>query len=66
MIAELSPERRCDGEFPVCQETGDKIDRFLRSPEPELPVRERLRSGSERFPDGSGRAALSEMLLEEK
>jgi len=52
-------------EFPVSQETGDQIDRFLRSPEPELLVFDCAPEANV-FPMVPAGAALSEMLLEEK
>jgi acetolactate synthase-1/2/3 large subunit len=52
-------------EFPVSQDTGDQIDRFLRSPEPELLVFDCAPEANV-FPMVPSGAALSEMLLEEK
>jgi acetolactate synthase-1/2/3 large subunit len=52
-------------EFPVSQETGDEIDRFLRSPEPELLVFDCAPEANV-FPMVPAGAALSEMLLEEE
>ena len=52
-------------EFPVSQETGDQIDRFLRSPEPELLVFDCAPEANV-FPMVPAGAALSEMLLEEE
>src|SRR5438045_5099608 len=52
-------------EFPVSQDTGDQIDRFLRSPEPELLVFDCAPEANV-FPMVPAGAALSEMLLEEK
>src|SRR5438270_1280395 len=52
-------------EFPVSQETGDQIDRFLHSPEPELLVFDCAPEANV-FPMVPAGAALSEMLLEEK
>jgi len=52
-------------EFPVSQETGDAIDRFLRSPEPELLVFDCAPEANV-FPMVPAGAALSEMLLEEE
>src|SRR6476661_2863878 len=51
-------------EFPVSQETGDQIDRFLRSPEPELLVFDCAPEANV-FPMVPAGAALSEMLHEE-
>src|SRR5437764_3634804 len=51
--------------FPVSQEKGDTIDRFLRSPEPELLVFDCAPEANV-FPMVPSGAALSEMLLEEK
>src|SRR5262249_12719571 len=52
-------------EFPISQETGNELDRFLRSPNPELLV---FDPAPERnvFPMVPAGAALSEMLLEEE
>jgi acetolactate synthase-1/2/3 large subunit len=52
-------------EFPVSQETGDQIDRFLHSREPELLVFDCAPEANV-FPMVPSGAALSEMLLEEK
>src|SRR6202451_222746 len=52
-------------EFPVSRETGDQIDRFLRSPEPELLVFDCAPEANV-FPMVPAGAALSEMLLEEE
>jgi len=52
-------------EFPVSQETGDQIDRFLRSPDPELLVFDCAPEANV-FPMVPAGAALSEMLLEEE
>jgi hypothetical protein len=52
-------------EFPVSQDTGDQIDRFLRSSEPELLVFDCAPEANV-FPMVPAGAALSEMLLEEK
>jgi acetolactate synthase-1/2/3 large subunit len=52
-------------EFPVSQETGDQIDRFLGSPEAELLVFDCAPEANV-FPMVPAGAALSEMLLEEK
>lgn len=52
-------------EFPVSQDTGDQIDRFLRSPEPELLVFDCAPEANV-FPMVPAGAALSEMLLEEE
>jgi acetolactate synthase-1/2/3 large subunit len=52
-------------EFPVSAETGDEIDRFLRSPEPELLVFDCAPEANV-FPMVPAGAALSEMLLEEE
>ena len=52
-------------EFPVSKETGDEIDRFLRSPEPELLVFDCAPEANV-FPMVPAGAALSEMLLEEE
>ena len=52
-------------EFPVSQETGDTIDRFLRSPEPELLVFDCAPEANV-FPMVPSGAALSEMLLQEE
>jgi len=52
-------------EFPVSSETGNEIDRFLRSPEPELLVFDCAPEANV-FPMVPAGAALSEMLLEEE
>jgi acetolactate synthase-1/2/3 large subunit len=52
-------------EFPVSTETGDEIDRFLRSQEPELLVFDCAPEANV-FPMVPAGAALSEMLLEEE
>jgi acetolactate synthase I/II/III large subunit len=52
-------------EFPVSQDTGDQIDRFLRSREPELLVFDCAPEANV-FPMVPAGAALSEMLLEEE
>ena len=52
-------------EYPVSQETGDAIDRFLSSPEPELLVFDCAPEANV-FPMVPAGAALSEMLLEEE
>src|SRR5271165_2312272 len=52
-------------EFPVSRDTGDEIDRFLRSPEPELLVFDCAPEANV-FPMVPAGAALSEMLLEEE
>jgi acetolactate synthase I/II/III large subunit len=52
-------------EFPVASETGDQMDRFLRSPEPELLVFDCAPEANV-FPMVPSGAALSEMLLEEE
>jgi acetolactate synthase-1/2/3 large subunit len=51
-------------EYPVSSETGDQIDRFLRSPEPELLVFDCAPEANV-FPMVPAGAALSEMMLEE-
>ena len=51
-------------EFPVSAETGDQIDRFLRSPKPELLVFDCAPEANV-FPMVPAGAALSEMMLEE-
>jgi acetolactate synthase I/II/III large subunit len=51
-------------EFPVSSETGDVIDNFLRSPEPELLVFD-CHPEANVFPMVPAGAALSEMMLEE-
>jgi acetolactate synthase-1/2/3 large subunit len=52
-------------EFPVSSATGDEIDRFLRSAEPELLVFDCAPEANV-FPMVPSGAALSEMLLEEE
>jgi acetolactate synthase-1/2/3 large subunit len=52
-------------EYPVSSETGDAIDRFLRSPEPELLVFDCAPEANV-FPMVPAGAALSEMLLEDE
>jgi acetolactate synthase-1/2/3 large subunit len=52
-------------EFPVSTETGDEIDRFLQSQEPELLVFDCAPEANV-FPMVPAGAALSEMLLEEE
>ncbi len=52
-------------EYPVSSETGDAIDRFLRSPNPELLVFDCAPEANV-FPMVPAGAALSEMLLEEE
>jgi len=52
-------------EFPVSQETGDQIDRFLSSPQAELLVFDCAPEANV-FPMVPAGAALSEMLLEEE
>jgi acetolactate synthase-1/2/3 large subunit len=52
-------------EFPVSSETGDQIERFLRSPEPELLVFDCAPEANV-FPMVPAGAALSEMMLEEE
>jgi acetolactate synthase-1/2/3 large subunit len=52
-------------EFPVSRDTGDQIDRFLRSSDPELLVFDCAPEANV-FPMVPSGAALSEMLLEEK
>jgi acetolactate synthase I/II/III large subunit len=52
-------------EFPVSQETGDAIDQFLSSPDPELLVFDCAPEANV-FPMVPAGAALSEMLLEEE
>ncbi len=52
-------------EFPVSQDTGDQIDRFLRSPDPELLVFDCAPEANV-YPMVPAGAALSEMLLEEE
>ena len=52
-------------EFPVSTQTGDEIDRFLRSTEPELLVFDCAPEANV-FPMVPAGAALSEMLLEEE
>ena len=51
-------------EFPVSPETGDQIDRFLRSRKPELLVFDCAPEANV-FPMVPAGAALSEMMLEE-
>jgi acetolactate synthase-1/2/3 large subunit len=51
-------------EYPVTSETGDLIDRFLRSPEPELLVFDCAPEANV-FPMVPAGAALSEMVFEE-
>src|ERR1700683_663087 len=52
-------------EFPVSRETGDEIDRFLQSPEPELLVFD-CAPDAKVFPIAPVGAVGSEMLLEEE
>jgi acetolactate synthase-1/2/3 large subunit len=52
-------------EYPVSEETGDQIDRFLHSVEPELLVFDCAPEANV-FPMVPAGAALSEMLLEEE
>jgi acetolactate synthase-1/2/3 large subunit len=52
-------------EFPVSSETGDQIDRFLRSSGPELLVFDCAPEANV-FPMVPAGAALSEMMLEEE
>jgi acetolactate synthase I/II/III large subunit len=52
-------------EYPVASETGDLIDRFLRSPEPELLVFDCAPEANV-FPMVPAGAALSEMVFEEE
>jgi acetolactate synthase-1/2/3 large subunit len=52
-------------EFPVSKETGDQIDRFLHSPDPELLVFDCAPEANV-YPMVPAGAALSEMLLEEE
>src|SRR3984885_13504026 len=52
-------------EFPVSSETANEIDRFLRSPEPELLVFDCAPEANV-FPMVPAGAALSEMLLEDE
>ena len=52
-------------EFPVSSETGDQMDRFLRSTEPELLVFDCAPEANV-FPMVPAGAALSEMMLEEE
>jgi acetolactate synthase-1/2/3 large subunit len=52
-------------EYPVSSETGDLMDRFLRSPEPELLVFDCAPEANV-FPMVPAGAALSEMMLEEE
>ena len=52
-------------EYPVSQETGDTLDRFLRSPEPEILVFD-CHPEANVYPMVPAGAALSEMLFEEE
>jgi acetolactate synthase-1/2/3 large subunit len=52
-------------EFPVSQETGDKLERFLKSSEPELLVFDCAPEANV-YPMVPAGAALSEMLFEEE
>jgi len=52
-------------EFPVSEETGDLIDNFLRSPEPELLVFD-CHPEANVYPMVPAGAALSEMVFEDK
>jgi acetolactate synthase I/II/III large subunit len=52
-------------EFPISQETGDELDRFLRSPQAELLVFDTAPEANV-FPMVPAGASLSEMLLEEE
>jgi acetolactate synthase-1/2/3 large subunit len=52
-------------EYPVSDETGDSLDRFLRSPEPELLVFD-CHPEANVYPMVPAGAALSEMLFEEE
>ena len=52
-------------EYPVSQETGNEIDRFLQSPEPELLVFD-CHPEANVYPMVPAGAALSEMLYEEE
>jgi len=52
-------------EFPVTEETGDVLERFLRSPEPELLVFDCAPEANV-YPMVPAGAALSEMLFEEE
>ena len=52
-------------EYPVTSETGDLIDRFLQSPEPELLVFDCAPEANV-FPMVPAGAALSEMVFEEE
>jgi len=52
-------------EFPVAAETGDQLDRFLRSREPELLVFD-CHPEANVYPMVPAGAALSEMLFEEE
>ena len=52
-------------EYPVNQETGDTLDRFLRSPEPEVLVFD-CHPEANVYPMVPAGAALSEMLFEEE
>jgi acetolactate synthase-1/2/3 large subunit len=52
-------------EFPISDETADELDRFLKSPEPELLVFDTAPEANV-FPMVPAGATLSEMLLEEE
>jgi acetolactate synthase-1/2/3 large subunit len=52
-------------EFPISDDTGDELDRFLKSPDPELLVFDTAPEANV-FPMVPAGAALSEMLLEEE
>jgi len=52
-------------EFPVAKETGDELDRFLNSPDPELLVFDTAPEANV-YPMVPAGAALSEMLFEEE
>jgi acetolactate synthase I/II/III large subunit len=52
-------------EFPISAETGDELDRFLKSPEPELLVFDTAPEANV-FPMVPAGAGLSEMLVEEE
>jgi acetolactate synthase I/II/III large subunit len=52
-------------EYPVTQETGDTLDQFLRSPEPEVLVFD-CHPEANVYPMVPAGAALSEMLFEEE
>ncbi|MCU1298057.1 MAG: acetolactate synthase, large subunit, biosynthetic type, partial [Acidobacteriaceae bacterium] len=52
-------------EFPVTQQTGDALDRFLRSSDPELLVFD-CQPEANVYPMVPAGAALSEMLFEEE